>query len=496
MEEGTVTGVSTARREAGVLLPISALPARHGVGDIGFFAECFIDLLRQTGARYWQILPIHPLGFGNSPYQPYSSFAGDPLLISLDALYPQGLLKAPPAPFHPHATRVDYDAVRAYKDAVLRQAFQAFKPTIAYEAFAKTPWVVLFSVFMAFKKANSMRCWLDWPKEQKNWPLDRAADLSPFEDAIRFETFQQYLFHTQWASLKRYANDRGISIIGDIPIYVGLDSVDVWAGRENFLLDADGRPTFVAGVPPDYFSRTGQRWGNPLYDWDYVAKNGFSFWIDRLRGAAELFDVIRIDHFRGFDTYWKIPADCPTAERGEWVEAPGYALFDAVYGEMPGLRLIAEDLGLMREEVYTLRDRYGLPGMNVLQFTFVPGKRPAPEADRARMVVYTGTHDNQTTAAWYCSLPFFKRVLTRKSLWLGGFRRGSIPERLVRLALHSAAELAILPAQDLMGLWDDARINTPGTVGSPNWEWKLRDLAGLEKGLAFLEKALKESGRA
>jgi 4-alpha-glucanotransferase len=382
---------------------------------------------------------------------------------------------------------------RACKEAALQKAFRAFTPSPAYQAFIQKPWVRLFAIFMAFKQANQMRCWLDWPEEQKNWPVEKAADLSPFDEEIRYQMFAQFLFDSQWTALKRYANERSVRIIGDMPIYVGLDSLDVWANRGSFLLDKDGRPTYVAGVPPDYFSSTGQRWGNPLYDWDFLQADGFRFWLDRLRGASELFDVIRIDHFRGFDTYWKIPADCPTAQQGEWVEAPGYALFDAIFKEMPDLVLIAEDLGMLRDEVYALRDHYALPGMKVLQFTFTPGARIT--GGDPRMVAYTGTHDNQTTAGWYRSMSASKRLLTQASLCLGGYWFGSVPYKLVRLALHDAAELAVLPAQDLMGLSDEARINTPGTVGSPNWEWKLPDLAAMEEGLRLFGKEILKSGR-
>lgn len=484
-----------AKRAAGVLLPLSALPSRHGVGDMGVHAMRLIELLQQSNVSYWQILPIHPLGFGNSPYQPYSSIAGDPLFISLDTLVAEGFLSDPPADFQPHAVSVDYVGARAFKEEALRKAFKAFTITSAYQAFIQKPWVRPFAIFMAFKKANQMRCWLEWPEEQRNWPLPKVANLSMFEEEIQYQMFAQFIFDSQWKTLKRYANERGVRIIGDMPIYVGLDSLDVWANRENFLLDAHGQPTSVAGVPPDYFSSTGQRWGNPLYDWDFMKANGFHFWLDRLRDASELFDTIRIDHFRGFDTYWKIPADCPTAEIGEWMEAPGYALFDAIFKEMPGLVLIAEDLGLLREEVYALRDHYALPGMKVLQFTFVPGARIALD-HHTRMVIYTGTHDNQTTTGWYRSMRASKRLLTQMSLWRGGYRFGCTSHKFIRLALHDSAELAVISAQDLMCLSDEARINTPGTVGSPNWEWKLSDLSSLEKGLRFFQKAIKESGRA
>ncbi len=486
----------SGKRAAGVLLPVTALPSRHGVGDMGPDAYRFIDMLAKSGASYWQILPFGPLGFGNSPYQPYSSFAGDPLLISLDMVAAEGLLEKPPAPFQPGAKSIHYPAVRAYKGVVLRKAFEAFQPNDAYDAFAAQEWVHAYAVFLAFKKANGYRCWNEWPEAQKNWPLKQSVNLEPFDEDIRYEMFLQYLFHTQWSALKRYANGLGVRIIGDIPIYVGVDSQDVWAGRANFLLNADGSPSFVAGVPPDYFSATGQRWGNPVYDWDHLQQTGFAFWINRLKHCAALYDVIRIDHFRGFDTYWKIPASCPTAQEGEWVEAPGYAFFDAVFAALPDIKIIAEDLGLLRDEVYTLRDHYGFPGMKVLQFTFEPGKKIDARNGAARMIAYTGTHDNQTSEGWYRSLPLIKRLAAQKSLFFAGYRRGTFARKFIRLALDDTAELAIIPAQDLMGLADEARINTPGTVGSPNWEWKLDDLSGIEEGLRFFEESLLKSGRS
>lgn len=482
-------------RHAGVMLPVVSLPSRHGVGDLGEEAFRFVDMLAQSRVRYWQILPVNPLGFGNSPYQPYSSFAGDPLLISAERLQAQGLLGDMP-PFSPDAERIDYAAARVHKEKLLRQAFSAFVPDAAYEAFAARRWVRRYAVFMAFKRAEGMLGWNEWPAGQKNWPQDEAGvDLTPYSGDIAFEMFQQYVFYSQWMALKGYANEKGVEIIGDIPIYVGIDSQDVWEGRENFLLNADGAPTVVAGVPPDYFSAQGQRWGNPIYDWAYMEADGFSFWVERLRHSAELFDVVRIDHFRGFDTYWEIPAQAPTAEQGVWREAPGYALFDRITQALPDIRIIAEDLGMLREEVYRLRDAYRFPGMKILQFTYDVTKRQRPREDRAHMVVYTGTHDNQTMRGWHEAQPRGWRVRARWNLRRAGCRKGTMAKRFIALALDDAAHMAIIPMADIMGLDDRARINTPGTVGPPNWEWKLRDWMEAAKGLAWFEKAVRHSGR-
>lgn len=453
-------------------------------------------MLAQTGAAYWQILPINPLGYGNSPYQPYSSFAGDPLFISPEQLHKAGFLQVLPPPFQPDAERVDYDAARQHKEAILRTAFEQFEPTAAYEAFIQEPWVYPYAVFMAFKRANGLRAWYDWPAPQKDWPYAEKFDLEPYSGDIQFEMFCQFLFRTQWLQLKAHANEMGLQIIGDIPIYVGIDSLDVWTGREHFLLDEEGKPTSVAGVPPDYFSVTGQRWGNPLYDWARMEEDGFSFWINRLRASIVLFDVIRIDHFRGFDTYWQIPASCPTAVEGEWIEAPGYALFDRIMEEIPGIQIIAEDLGMLRDEVYVLRDHYHLRGMKILQFEFEPGKPVDPKASKVHMVIYTGTHDNQTTRGWYEDMPADKQKLARRDLRRAGYWFGSFTYKFVRLALDDAADMAIIPAQDVLGLDDRARINLPGSVGSPNWEWKLASLDGLERSMKFFASAIRKSGRA
>lgn len=480
-------------RSAGVLLPLTALPSRHGVGNMGEGARRFVDLLAQNGVRYWQILPINPLGFGNSPYQPFSSSAGDPLLISLSGLEGMGLLGRVP-PFQPRGERVAYDAARAHKDGWLRKAFAAFAPDGAYDAFAELRWVRPYAIFRTFRRANGDACWVDWPAAQKNWPQARAADLAPFDEDIRYEMFLQYIFFTQWMALKTYANERGVEIIGDIPIYVGIDSVDVWWERENFLLDADGQPTVVAGVPPDYFSATGQRWGNPLYDWPHMEKDGFRFWINRFQENAVLFDVIRIDHFRGFDTYWEIPADCPTAEMGAWKEAPGYAMFDAVLAALPHLAIIAEDLGMMRPEVFALRDHYGFRGMRILQFDFDPAKPLNPSKEPTHSVLYTGTHDNQTTRGWFEEHDAGWQARALERLAQAGYR-GNATDRFVRLALDDAADIAIIPAMDILRLDDGARLNTPGTVGSPNWEWKLKRMLPLAWRMRAFGRKVHKSGR-
>jgi 4-alpha-glucanotransferase len=486
-------------RTSGILLAVSSLPSAHGIGDFGPQAYQFIDTLATSGIKLWQLLPLNPLGYGNSPYQPYSSKAMDELYLSLDLLTNEGLIPNV-APFRQHATQVDYDAVRAYKLPYLKAAFQTFKPNTAYQQFLKTnPWVETYAIFMTFKALHQQNMWTLWQKEFKTWVHHRALDLTPYEPSIRFHQFLQFKLYQQFIALKQYANQKGILLVGDIPIYVGIDSVDVWTNQSQFLLTAEGEPTHIAGVPPDYFSKTGQRWGNPLYDWEKMQADGFTFWLDRLGYLQDLFDMIRIDHFRAFDTYWKIPASCPTAVEGAWIEAPGYALFDAIQAKLPQLKIIAEDLGDLRPQVLTLRDHYHLPGMKIAQFELpvfanAEGKFPvnALPVIPTHTVMYTGTHDNQTTMGLYESLP-----KPSQGRWLDLLKAfgGNAAERLVQFTLHSPATYAIIPMQDVLSLPDKARMNVPGTIGSPNWEWKLKDFSEFIRFLPTLQRWVASSNR-
>lgn len=482
-------------REAGILAPLSSLPSDYGIGDMGKYSYKFIDLLKQSGVKIWQILPLNPLGYGNSPYQPYSSFAGDEIYISLENLFEQNYLNEKPLPFNADTTKVDYNLVRKYKEKYLKQAFSNFKPDEDYKKFVSQKWVYLYAVFLTFKKKNNLVCWNKWKKEHKEWIKDRKYDLSEYQKDIDYEMFIQYIFYKQWIKLKEYANQNGISIMGDIPIYVGIDSLDVWSNQDSFLLDENGEPTFIAGVPPDYFSQTGQRWGNPIYNWDYMKKNNFSFWIDRLSYNSKLFDIIRIDHFRAFDTYWKIPAECETAIDGEWIEAPGYDLFDTILKQLPDIKIVAEDLGELRDEVYVLRDYYKFKGMKIVQFVFDPLENNNNFEDKENMIIYTGTHDNQTIKGWYDSQSRHLQKEIDLELFAQGYREDNIAHRFVEYTLDSIAQTAIIPIQDILNYGDEARINTPGTLGSPNWEWKLKDFSDFESNISFLNKAIKDSGR-
>ena len=472
-------------RETGILMPLASLPSRAGIGELGRETERFIGYLRDAGVTIWQILPLNPVGYGNSPYQPYSSCAGDEIYISLEKLWDQGLLKELPPEFGTEDTKIRYDAVRAFKEPYFKEAFAVFQETEDYRTFAAQSWVQAYGMFRAFKKENGNVCWNEWRAEDKNRTPHQGEVTEAVRDEAAYQMFLQYLFFSQWMEIKKLANENGIRIMGDVPFYVGVDSTDVWAGKENFLLDTDGRPIFIAGVPPDYFSATGQRWGNPIYNWDYLKENGYRFWVERIGYSSRLFDIIRIDHFRAFDTFWKIPASCPTAIEGEWVEAPGYEVLDTLFAEVPGVSLVAEDLGDLRPEVLTLKEHYHLKGMKILQFSIDTSGKYAKDIfrDVENMIIYTGTHDNDTLMEWYQKLSAASKRKVRRFLAREGIRQGSIADRLLCYTLKSPAEYAILPLADLLGLGAQAHLNTPGTVGSPNWEWRMPDEKKIAAGL-------------
>lgn len=482
-------------RTAGVLMPIASLPSKDGVGSFGKEAYAFVDMLADMGIGIWQILPLNPLGYGNSPYQPYSSYAGDEIYIDLELLQEGGYL---PAKREPYVTgkpgRIAYEEARAYKEKYLKEAYEEFFKKSwkdsEFVTFQKQEWVLSYAVFVALKKQNHNQCWNEWPKEQQDWILDRKYDTSHLQEEIQYQIFLQYMFYSQWMKLKAYANGKNIKIMGDVPIYVGIDSLDVWSCREDFLLDAEGKPSFVAGVPPDYFSATGQRWGNPIYNWNNIKKKNFSFWINRLKYSSELYDIIRIDHFRAFDTYWKIPASCETAVEGKWIEAPGYELFDEIYRQMPDIHIVAEDLGDLRPEVLELRDYYNLLGMNVAEFSLF-----SPQAVKEHQLIYTGTHDNQTLRSWYDGLDKKTKQKVRKNIEKYGKPWESPRKKMLRFIYKCKSCMAIVPLADIIGLDDEARLNTPGTVGSPNWEWQLTDWSGLEAVKPEIKNLISMSGR-
>jgi 4-alpha-glucanotransferase len=469
------------RREAGILLHVTSLPAPHGIGDLGRDALDFVDFLRAAGQKLWQILPLTPLGHGNSPYASHSAMAGNPLLISLQRLADEGLLAGQDlAEDHGFPIdRVDYDSVAAFKLAQLRRAHHRFRSEASaeqkseFDTFCGTAasWLEDFSLFMALKDAHHGALWLRWEPELVNRhpeAIDRSRrDLA---ESVDFHKFVQFQFARQWSALRAHANSHGVRIIGDIPIFVALDSSDVWSHQDLFYLDAHGRPTVVAGVPPDYFSKTGQRWGNPLYRWDTMSEQGYGWWIERIRNTLTQVDIVRIDHFRGFEAYWEIPAENRTAEVGRWVKGPGEAFFRAVEGALGPLPVIAENLGLITPEVEELRLSLGYPGMAVLHFAFDGGPTNPylPHNYEKRCVGYTGTHDNDTTVGWFNSRTPSERERVRR--YMGTDRE--INWDLMRLLSESVADMAVVPLQDVLELGTEARMNMPGQPDG-NWGWRL-----------------------
>jgi 4-alpha-glucanotransferase len=469
-------------RTSGILLHPTSLPSPWGIGDLGAAAYQFVDYLAQAGQQLWQVMPLGPTGYGDSPYQSFSSFAGNPLLISPELLLAEGLLREADLADRPSFpdTHVDYGWVIPYKQDLLRRSFARFtsdaSPELRQE-FAEfrtqqMRQVDEYALFAALKSSHGGVAWNNWsPALAKRDPAAiEHARTAVVASEYAFQSYVQWLFFRQWGNLRGYANARGIRIVGDIPIFVAYDSADVWANPELFFLDDAGNPTVVAGVPPDYFSETGQRWGNPLYRWDLHAEQGFRWWVERVRAAFQLVDIVRIDHFRGFAAYWEVPADEETAINGKWVAAPGTALFTALERELGRLPIIAEDLGVITPDVEELRDGFGFPGMKVLQFGFGgTGTDPyLPHNHIKNCVVYTGTHDNDTTMGWWRACSDQERTFTQ--LYLG--RDGAdMAWDLIRVALASVADTAVVPMQDLFSLGTEARMNMPGRLGG-NWGWR------------------------
>jgi 4-alpha-glucanotransferase len=469
-------------RSSGILLHPTSLPGRYGIGDIGDAAFRFVDFLTSARQTIWQVLPLGPTSFGDSPYQSLSAFAGNPLLISLDKLVEEGWLTtedlANVPPFSNE--RVDYGNVIAYHDQMLSLAYERFassgtaaqKATFNVWCAANIDWLDDFAVFATLKDVNGGKAWVEWPEGQALRHSDAIARArNAHRRRIAEHSFRQWVFFTQWKALKAYANGEGIRLIGDIPIFVAHDSSDVWGNRDLFYLDETGRPTVIAGVPPDYFSATGQRWGNPLYRWDVLAEDNYSWWIRRFKALLGMVDIIRIDHFRGFEAYWEVPAEEETAVNGRWVPGPGNHFFDAVNEALGELPIIAEDLGLITPGVEALRDHYNLPGMKVLQFAFsddCADNDYLPHNFVPNCVVYTGTHDNNTTVGWWQheTSKAMRRCIKR---YVGYLTKPHWD--LIRLAMMSVAHTAIVPLQDVFGLGAEHRMNTPGVPGG-NWSWR------------------------
>ncbi len=476
----------TSSRSAGLLVHPTSLPGPFGSGDLGPAAFRFVDFLAAAGQTSWQVLPISPTGYGDSPYQAFSAFAGNPLLVSPEVLGADGLL--PPSVLDAHrvaaTTRVDYASVIMRRWTLLEQAFDIFEADADMVARAtqerfnqdNASWLAPFALFMALKGAHEGQPWTTWEPalvRRERGALDQWADR--LERSVRLHSFVQRLFFAQWTRLKTYANERGIRIVGDVPIFVAHDSADCWAHPELFQLDQNGDPLFVAGVPPDYFSATGQLWGNPLYRWERHAADGYAWWIARMRQALRATDLLRLDHFRGFAACWSIPAGATTAETGQWVAGPGVALFTALRDALGSLPLIAEDLGVITPDVEALRDDVGLPGMKVMQFAFDSDANAVdlPHNYVKRCVVYTGTHDNDTTAGWFMAAPdHARRYATRYLALDDDATPGQATAALLRATQASVADVAIVPLQDVLGLDTRARMNYPGREEG-NWSWRV-----------------------
>ena len=470
------------KRQCGMLLPVSSLPSRYGIGAFSKEAYEFVDLLCETDQKLWQILPLGPTGYGDSPYQSFSTFAGNPYFIDLERLTEEGLLTEEECEAYDWGSETDtvsYDKIYRGRFALLKKAYGRYS-LAGDEGFQEfydknSFWLKDYALYMAIKDKKSGQCWSDWEADIRLRQEDAIRKYEEMlEDDIRFYMFVQYLFRTQWMALKKYANEKGIQIIGDIPIYVSFDSVDVWAGPELFQLDGDRIPLAVAGCPPDAFSADGQLWGNPLYDWAYHKKTGYRWWIDRLRAQFELFDIVRIDHFRGFDAYYSIPYEDETAVNGHWEKGIGIDLFKSIKKELGEMPIIAEDLGYVTDSVKKLLEDTGYPGMKVLQFAFdsreagcyLPYKYPQ------NCAVYTGTHDNDTVAGWYEKLR--KEDKETAQAYLNNYHtpQEEIYWDYICCALSSVADTCIIPVQDYLGLGSQARINTP-SVPSGNWKWRM-----------------------
>jgi len=477
-------------RSSGILLHISSLPSKYGIGDMGYEAYEFIDFLKEAKQRFWQILPLNPIGYGYSPYQTFSAFAGNHLFISIDKLIDSGLITKSDVGQVPKfdEERVEFDRVINFKMKIFQKAFELFEmfgKGIDYLEFIEKNeyWIKDYALFMALKKYFNGAAWNEWEKRiamKREQAIEYYAGL--LKKDIEFHYFLQYTFFRQWSELKRYVNKKGIKIIGDMPIYVSYDSSDVWANPFMFKLKSDGKPIVVAGVPPDYFSKTGQLWGNPIYNWNAIKRDNFKWWTLRFKLLLNLVDVVRIDHFIGFKTFWEVPAGEKTAINGKWVKAPGEDLFYVLQEKLGNLPVIAEDLGSVTPEIIEFRKKLSFPGMKVLQFAFESCKLEEflPYYHEKDLAVYTATHDNDTTWGWFKNIicknnPSVMKVLkkyfgiTEKSL------REEICWKFIEIAYQSMAETAIVPMQDLLCLDSNARMNTPGTA-TGNWTWKMKEL--------------------
>ncbi len=500
-ENGTIMflskGEPSIMRRCGVLMPIASLPSRFGIGGFSKEAYDFVDFLAASGQSLWQILPLGPTGYGDSPYQSFSTFAGSPYYISLDNLIEAGLLteeECEAVDYGNDSSKVEYEKIYNTRFQLLRTAFERsnIRENQDFLNFVEEnkQWLRDYAMYMAIKDSVGGISWIEWDEDIR---LRRPQAMEEYgnrlDNEITFYSYQQFLFATQWEALKAYANEKGIQIVGDIPIYVAFDSADTWANPELFQLDEENVPIAVAGCPPDAFSATGQLWGNPLYKWEYHEETNFAWWMRRLAFCFKIYDIVRIDHFRGFDEYWSIPYGDETAENGEWKKGPGYKLFEVMKKELGNQAVIAEDLGFLTPSVLKLVKKTGYPGMKILQFAFDSREENdyLPHNYSTNCVVYTGTHDNDTVIGWYPAMS--RKDLAFAKKYLGIKRNADICPSLVRTALASVADTAVIPMQDYLELGHEARINTPSTLGG-NWEWRMeKDVCTQELSVHMLELA-------
>lgn len=471
------------KRQSGVLMHISSLPGKYGIGSFGQSAYDFVDFLVRTKQRYWQILPLGTTSYGDSPYQSFSAFAGNTYFIDFDILIEEGLLNEADvkgADFGDDPRKVDYAKIFDARRPIMEKAVARFLKAddlSDYESFVEqnAAWLEVFAEYMAIKEHFDNLAWTEWPDEaiRRRDAASLASYREKLADKLTYHRVTQYLFFKQWLRLKAYANEHHIEIVGDMPIYVAADSADVWAQPHFFKTDAVGKPTCVAGCPPDEFSETGQLWGNPIYDWEAMDKDGYAWWIERLRESFKIYDIVRIDHFRGFESYWEVPAGSETSASGKWVKGPDYKLFAAVKEALGDLNIIAEDLGFMTDEVIELRERTGFPGMKILQFAFNPDDESidSPHLAPNNSVMYTGTHDNNTVLGWYkdeiddATRQYMAQYTNRKEY-------ETVPHAMLRTIFASVSFMAIATMQDLLELDSAARMNYPSTIGG-NWTWRM-----------------------
>ena len=471
-------------RASGILLHPTSLPGKFGIGDFGGEAFKFVDFLAQAGQTYWQILPLGPTGYGDSPYQSFSAFAGNTLLIAPEKIVADGFLtekeikKKPAFPIE----RIDFGKVFNWKTDLLKRAFERFSQTdneqiaASFHEFcdANNFWLEDYALFQALRSANNNKTWQEWDAPVKlREPQALEEAKKDLDDEIFAQKFYQFLLFKQWFELKKYANEAGVKIVGDVPIFVALDSADVWCNPSQFKLNADGSPRVVSGVPPDYFSKTGQRWGNPIYDWEAMKADNFQWWIERMKFNLQMTDIVRVDHFRGFEACWEVPAEAKTAQNGQWVRAPGKELFSALRDALGALPFMAEDLGVITPPVEELRDSFGFAGMKILLFAFGgdAGNGYLPHNHIRNAVVYTGNHDNDTVVGWFKSAKKQEREFCLKYLNSDG---KEIHWDFIRAAFSSVADTAIVPMQDVLGLGNEGRMNLPSTH-SGNWNWRCRE---------------------